>query len=290
MLTVNKFLPSLLMKRSKRKEGSSNKRVVTDLVLQALKASPTQPMNYKQLSAVLGIQDSGGRVLLMEVLEELKAAGLIKERERGKYLPAVLSATLVQGVLDINRFGRGFVRVDGVEDDIMLEKGKYGTALPGDVIELSLSGTARRPRVDFKRIVKRGREEYVGVFYDKGVYAEVKPVSKQMPIYFVIKEDGKSTAVNGDKVLVKIKQWTDAKRMPIAEVTKVFGQQGVHDVEMHAILAEFDLPYEFPDHVIAAANEIDPGFTPEEIAQRKDFRGVTTFTIDPFDAKEFEHA
>jgi ribonuclease R len=278
------------MKKTKRKEGSGNKRVVTEQVMQALNASPTRPVNYKQLSAILGIQDSGSRVLLMEVLEELKLAGLIKERERGKYLPAVLASNLVQGVLDINRFGRGFVRIDGVEEDIMLEKGRYGTALPGDVIELSLSGTARRPRVEFKRIVKRGREEYVGVFHDKGVYAEVKPVSKQMPIYFVIKEDGKSTAINGDKVLVKIKQWTDPKRMPIAEVTKVFGQQGVHDVEMHAILAEFDLPYEFPDHVIAAANEIEPGFTPEEIAKRKDFRGVTTFTIDPFDAKDFDDA
>lgn len=278
------------MKRTKRKEGSGNKRVVTEQVMQALNASPTRPVNYKQLSAILGIQDSGSRVLLMEVLEELKAAGLIKERERGKYLPAVLSSNLVQGVLDLNRFGRGFVRVDGVDEDIMLEKGKYGTALPGDVIELSLSGTTRRPRVEFKRIVKRGREEYVGVFHDKGVYAEVKPVSKQMPIYFVIKEDGKSTAINGDKVLVKIKQWTDPKRMPIAEVTKVFGQQGVHDVEMHAILAEFDLPYEFPDHVIAAADEIEAGFTPEEVATRKDFRGVTTFTIDPFDAKDFDDA
>lgn len=278
------------MKRTKRKEGSGNKRVVTEQVMQALNASPTRPVNYKQLSAILGIQDSGSRVLLMEVLEELKSAGLIKERERGKYLPAVLTSNLVQGVLDLNRFGRGFVRVDGVDEDIMLEKGKYGTALPGDVIELSLSGTTRRPRVEFKRIVKRGREEYVGVFHDKGVYAEVKPVSKQMPIYFVIKEDGKSTAINGDKVLVKIKQWTDPKRMPIAEVTKVFGQQGVHDVEMHAILAEFDLPYEFPDHVIAAADEIAAGFTPEEIATRKDFRGVTTFTIDPFDAKDFDDA
>lgn len=263
---------------------------MTDQVMQALQGNPHQPVNYKQLSAVLGIQDSGGRVLLMEVLEDLKRAGLVRERDRGKFLPAVLNSTLVQGVLDINRFGKGYVRVEGVEDDIMLDRGKYGTALPGDTIELSITGTARRPKVVFKSIVKRGREEYVGVFYDKGGYAEVQPVNRQMPIYFVVKAEGKSTAVTGDKVAVRIKQWTDPKRMPLAEVTKVFGQQGIHEVEMHAILAEFDLPYEFPEEVIEAANQIDPGFTKEEIAKRRDFRDVTTFTIDPFDAKDFDDA
>lgn len=264
--------------------------MLMDQVMQVLQSNPHQPVNYKQLSAVLGIQDSGGRVLLMEVLEDLKRNGMVRERDRGKFLPAVLNTTLVQGVLDINRFGKGYVRIEGVEEDVMLERGKYGTALPGDTIELSLTGTARRPRVEFKRIVQRGREEYVGVFYDKGGYAEVQPVNRQMPIYFVVKAEGKSTAVTGDKVSVKIKQWTDPKRMPLAEVTKVFGQHGVHEVEMHAILAEFNLPYEFPDHVVDAANKIDPGFTQEEIARRRDFRNITTFTIDPFDAKDFDDA
>jgi ribonuclease R len=278
------------MKNRKKNPGGGNKRVLMDQVMQVLQSNPHQPVNYKQLSAVLGIQDSGGRVLLMEVLEDLKRNGMVRERDRGKFLPTVLNTTLVQGVLDINRFGKGYVRIEGMEEDVMLERGRYGTALPGDTIELSITGTARRPKVEFKRIVQRGREEYVGVFYDKGGYGEVQPVNRQMPIYFVVKAEGKSTAVTGDKVSVKIKQWTDPKRMPLAEVTKVFGQQGVHEVEMHAILAEFNLPYEFPDHVVDAANKIDPGFTPEEIARRRDFRNITTFTIDPFDAKDFDDA
>jgi ribonuclease R len=279
------------MKKARRNASSGKlKNNLRSEVLKVLQASPSSPINFKQLGAALGIQDSSTRVLLMEVLAELTSEGVVKERDRGKYLPAVVEKSLVQGIIDISRFGTGYVSIPGVEDDIPLDRGRYGTALPGDTIEVEMSGSAKRPRIKFIRIVKRARETHVGVFYDKGSYAEVKPVNRQLDFVFVVKEDGKSTAKTGDKVSVQITQWTDPKRNPVAKVTKVFGQQGEHEVEMHAILAEFDLPYEFPDEVIEAAHAIKDGFTPEEIAKRRDFRGIPTFTIDPFDAKDFDDA
>jgi ribonuclease R len=279
------------MKKGKKKATVGKfKNTLRSQVLEVLQASPNSPINYKQIGAALGIQDSGTRVLLMEVLAELTAEGAVKERDRGKFLPAIVQKSLVQGILDISRFGKGYVSIPGVEDDVMLERGRYGTALPGDTIELEWSGSAKRPRVKFVRIVKRAREQHVGVYHDKGGFGEVKPVNRQLDFVFVIKAEDKNGAQEGDKVSVSITQWTDARRNPMAKVTKVYGQQGVHDVEMHAILAEFDLPYEFPEEVLAAAHEISDGFTPEEIAKRRDFRGITTFTIDPFDAKDFDDA
>ncbi len=279
------------MKKGKKKGSNGKyKNALRAEVLQVLQASPNAPINYKQIGAALGIQDSGTRVLLMEILAELTAEGLVKERDRGKFLPAHMEKTVVQGILDISRFGKGYVAIPGVEDDVMLDRGKFGTALPGDTIELEWSGSARRPKVKFIRIVKRAREEHVGVFYDKGGYAEIQPVNRQLDFVFIVKGDDRMDAKTGDKVSVKITQWTDARRNPMAKVTRVFGQHGVHEVEMHAILAEFDLPYEFPDEVLAAAHDIQDGFTPEEIAKRRDFRGVPTFTIDPFDAKDFDDA
>jgi ribonuclease R len=177
-----------------------------------------------------------------------------------------------------------------LEDDLVLEKGSYGTALPGDTVELTVQNLGRRSRAKMVRIVERYRSQYVGVFRDKGGYAEVHPVTRNLGVTFIVKGPHKGAAQDGDKVAVKITEWTDPKRMPLAEVVQVFGQQGVHDVEMHAIMAEFELPYEFPDEVVLAAQEMSDGFSEMEMSKRKDFRGVTTFTIDPFDAKDFDDA
>ncbi len=275
-----------------KKKGSfgSFKSKLQQEVWKVLEAKPTQGLNYKQIGAALGIKDSGGRVLLMEILHQGVADGRLKELERGKFqLKEVKAATLI-GVIDISRFGKAYVSVPGLEDDLVLDKGNYGTALPGDTVELMVQNLGRRSKAKMLRIVERFRSQYVGVFRDKGGYAEVHPVTRNLGVVFIVKGQHKGTAKEGDKVSVKITEWTDPRRMPLAEVVQVFGQHGVHDVEMHAIMAEFELPYEFTDEVLLAAQQMPDGFTPDEIAKRRDFRSITTFTIDPFDAKDFDDA
>ena len=278
------------MGRKKKGSLGSFKSKLQQEVWKVLEAKPTQGLNYKQIGAALGIKDSGGRVLLMEILHQGVADGRLKELERGKFqLKEVKAATLV-GVIDISRFGKAYVSVPGLEDDLVLDKGTYGTALPGDTVELMVQNLGRRSKAKMLRIVERFRSQYVGVFRDKGGYAEVHPVTRNLGVVFIVKGPHKGTAKEGDKVSVKITEWTDPRRMPLAEVVQVFGQHGVHDVEMHAIMAEFELPYEFPDEVLLAALQMPDGFTSEEIAKRRDFRSITTFTIDPFDAKDFDDA
>jgi ribonuclease R len=278
------------MGRKKKGSLGSFKSKLQQEVWKVLEAKPTQGLNYKQIGAALGIKDSGGRVLLMEILHQGVADGRLKELERGKFqLKEVKAATLI-GVIDISRFGKAYVSVPGLEDDLVLDKGTYGTALPGDTVELMVQNLGRRSKAKMLRIVERFRSQYVGVFRDKGGYAEVHPVTRNLGVVFIVKGSHKGTAKEGDKVSVKITEWTDPRRMPLAEVVQVFGQHGVHDVEMHAIMAEFELPYEFPDEVLLAAQQMPDGFTPDEIANRRDFRSITTFTIDPFDAKDFDDA
>ena len=279
-----------MMRRKKKGSSGGFKLKLTEEVRKVLEAKPTQGLNYKQIGAALGIKDSGDRVLLMEVLHQGVADGTLKELERGQFMLKEVKSVVLIGTIDISRFGKAYVSVPGIEDDLMLERGAYGTALPGDTVELKVANLGRRSRPKFVRIVERFRSQYVGVFHDKGGYGEVIPVTRNLGVVFIVKGPNKGTAKEGDKVSVKITEWTDPKRMPLAEVIQVFGKHGEHDVEMHAIMAEFELPYEFPDEVIEAAHHIDGGFTAEEIAKRKDFREVTTFTIDPFDAKDFDDA
>lgn len=279
-----------MMRRKKKGSSGGFKLKLTEEVRKVLEAKPTQGLNYKQIGAALGIKDSGDRVLLMEVLHQGVADGTLKELERGQFMLKEVKSVALIGTIDISRFGKAYVSIPGLEDDLMLERGSYGTALPGDTVELKVANLGRRSRPKFVRIVERFRSQYVGVFRDKGGYGEVIPVTRNLGVVFIVKGPNKGTAKEGDKVSVKITEWTDPKRMPLAEVIQVFGQHGEHDVEMHAIMAEFELPYEFPDEVIEAAHHIDGGFTAEEIGKRKDFREVTTFTIDPFDAKDFDDA
>lgn len=278
-----------MKKRSKNKFFSFKDNLKKD-ALNVLLAQPQRPINHKQIAAALTLQDSGVRTLLMECLLELVNEGQVKEVERGKFVPVAPEEELFQGVLDVNRFGKGFVRVPGLEDDVMLEKGKFGVALSGDTVEIALPMMARKPRPRFVQLVKRGKEAYVGVIRMGKKHAEVYPVDKRIHVFFVVPLDEVGKAKDGDKVSVAITQWTDNKRYPLAQVVQVFGQVGNHEAEMHAIMAEFELPYHFSDALVALANGIPDGVTPDEIAKRKDMRAVTTFTIDPYDAKDFDDA
>ena len=279
-----------MMSRKKKKSSGGFKARLAEEVWKVLEAKPTQGLNYKQIGAALGIKDSGDRVLLMEILHRGVADGKLKETERGKFILKEVKQVTLIGVIDVSKFGKAYVAVPGVEEDFVLEKATFGTALSGDKVEIQVQNLGRRSRAKFIRIVERFRSQYVGVFHDKGGYAEVIPVTKNLGIVFIVKGPQKGTAKEGDKVSVRITEWTDPKRMPLAEVVQVFGQQGVHDVEMHAIMAEFELPYEFPEEVLHFANEIKDGFAADEINKRRDFRTIATFTIDPFDAKDFDDA
>ena len=278
------------MKKIKSKKGDF-KRDLRHEILDVFHKHPNKPLNHKQVAAELRITDSGVRTLIFELLGTEVENGKLKEPERGKFVLAEKSAgSSIEGVIQITKFGRGFVSIPGVEKDLEVQKGNTGFALWGDTVEIQFNPKARKPEARVIRVIERARKNYVGIIEISKEHAFFTPSDSHIHVDFYIPKELTNGAKNGDKVIAEITEWTQADKKPFAKITKVLGRPGSHQVEMHAIIAEFGLPYEFPEEVIADSEKISVVITPEEIKKRRDFRDITTFTVDPFDAKDFDDA
>lgn len=277
------------MKKQKNKKGDF-KRDLRLEILNIFQRYPKKPLNHKQVAAELGIKDSGVRTLIFELLKTETENGKLKEIEAGKFLLTEQSQTSLEGTIQITKFGRGFVSIPGMTSDIEVPKGNTGFALWGDTVEIQFNPKARRPEARVVRVVERARKNYVGIIEISKDHAFFIPSDAHIHVDFYIPKELYNGARHGDKVVAEITEWTKPDRKPFGKIVKVLGKPGSHQVEMHAIIAEFGLPYEFPQEVVDDANKIPEEITPEEISKRKDFRKITTFTIDPFDAKDFDDA
>lgn len=270
--------------------GSTFKRDLRKEVLKVFAYHPNKPLNHKQVSAALSVTDAGVRTLIHQLLKSEAEAGKLKETERGKFVLADQRPDTHIGNIEINRYGKGFVKVEGFEQDIEIAKGETGFSLYGDLVEVAWNPEAKRPRGRIVRVVERLRKQYVGILQMSGNTAFMIPGDRRLHVDFFIPKEELNDARNGDKVIVELTKWDRPDSNPFGRIVKVLGKPGVHEVEMHAIIAEYGLPYEFPSSVEEFANGIDPGFTKEEISKRRDFRDILTFTIDPYDAKDFDDA
>jgi len=277
-------------KKSKKTGYAGFKRELRKEVFGVFEQNAKKPLNHKQVAAALGIADSGVRTLIFELLNEAKEEGKLKEIERGKFVLANAPSSTIEGIIDINRYGRGFVTVDGYDNDIEIPKGKTGFAFQGDTVEITFNPKSRKPSGKVVRVVERMRKAYVGVLEVNKKHAFLLPSDRKIHVDFFVPLSELNGAQNGDKVVVELLHWDRPENNPNGKVIKVLGKPGEHQTEIHAIIAEFGLPYEFPPEVEEFAEKIDPGFTPEEMAKRRDFRDILTFTIDPFDAKDFDDA
>ncbi len=277
------------MKKQIRKAGDF-KRDLRREILDIFQRQPKKPLNHKQVAAELGIKDSGVRTLIYELLRTETDNGKLKEIEHGKFQLTEAQQTSIEGVIQITKFGRGFVSVPGQKDDIEIAKGNTGFALWGDTVEIQFNPKARRPEARVVRVVERGRKNYVGIIEMSKDHAFFVPSDQRIHVDFYIPKELYSGAKHGEKVIAEITEWTKPDRKPFGKIVKVLGKPGSHQVEMHAIIAEFGLPHEFPEDVIADSEKIPTAITEDEIAKRRDFRKISTFTIDPFDAKDFDDA
>ena len=217
-------------------------------------------------------------------------------RNHGKKSPKV---ELV-GQMLMSKEGYGFVRVEGREDDIYIPARKMRGALNGDTVAiLAASGVSASKKREGRggsaegevlRVLERSKKPYVGILQIIGgkawviIESRVMPYDVQVPLESVQRED------EGKKVAVLVNRWERRDDAPWGEIVDVLGMPGENNTEMHAILAEYGLPYKFPDAVERAAATIPVEITPDEIARRRDFRDICTFTIDPADAKDFDDA
>jgi ribonuclease R len=273
-----------------KKKYADFKENVRLQMISLFESNPKKLLNHKQVAAAVGIKDAGLRALVYEILLEEANRGLLREVEHGKFILSHAPTQSIQGILEINRYGKGYVKIEGREKDIEIPKGKTGFALWGDTVEISFNPKSRRPEGRILSVVRRFRTRFVGILQNAKGHFFVLPSDKRLHVDFYISKDQLNGAKEGEKVLVEMTTWDRADSNPFAKVVEVFGKPGEHFAEMHAIIAEFGLPNEFPEEVEKYAESIPTGITPEEIAKRRDFRKITTFTIDPFDAKDFDDA
>ena len=198
------------------------------------------------------------------------------------------------GKLATNRKGFGFINFEESDRRVIFEPGNLSTALSGDTVEYKI--VKKNADGEFgavTKVVERGKENYVGiVLEDKGQFFLI-PDDKRAYLDFIIAPASAKNLKTDQKVYTKLLPWTDPKQNPQVEVVRILGQKGENNVEMEAIVLESGFETGFPAEVekeAASYEKQGPGITADEIAQRRDMRDILTFTIDPFDAKDFDDA
>lgn len=273
------------------KKKKQPKRYLFEEILAFLQHNSGKTFNYKQIGAAMELNSEGERLELMESLHTLVSKGLIKEVETGKF-EFKETKTYLTGTIDFTQQGTAFVTVMDEADDIFIPFKRTKDALQGDLVKINLLGrkTGKRKEAEVVEVIKRVKTDFVGTIKILPKFAFVVPDGNKIHVDFFVRKDSIGDAEDGQKVLVRFKEWKSGDQNPTGEIVSVFGNPGEHTTEMNAIMAEYGLPEHFPDEIEAAAKKIPTEITDKEIANRRDFRKVTTMTIDPADAKDFDDA
>ena len=277
-------------KKQEKKPGIDQKKLI-EMITRVMAKNPRQPLNYKQIAARLHFSEKEEKRALTEALLRMKKDGLSEERNHGKYILKAVGG-YITGTVDLTKFGYGFVISDEIEDDVFIAARNLNTALHGDQVKVLLYARhkGKRPEGEVTEIISRSRATFVGTIELTKQFAFLIPDNKNMPFDLFIPLAKLNGAKQGQKAVARMVEWDQRSRNPMGEIIEVLGNPGENDTEMHAILAEFGLPNRFEPEIEAAAEKIEAEITPEEIAARRDFRKIPTFTIDPEDAKDFDDA
>ena len=272
-------------------KSSINKREITDMVKQFLSARKGESFSLRKLFSGLKLTTHPLKMLCVDIVNSMIEDGTVVSKSNGEITMSGTTHTM-EGIFNRTSGGRNFVDTDdGIGISIYDEDSLH--ALPGDRVKVGVHAKRRGSRKlhgNVIEIVKRTDKPFVGNLQMQHSVAFLDAPAAMLQRDIVIPAAKLRGAKDGDKVVVRIVDWPMEERNPIGEVVDVLGQGGDNTTEMHAILAEYGLPYKYPENVEAAANKIDAGITEEEIAQREDFRDTFTVTIDPRDAKDFDDA
>jgi ribonuclease R len=268
-----------------------SRETLTEQILATLTKSPEQGFNYKQIAKRLNVTDSPARQLISDILKDLTIQGGVQEIYPGKF-KAKASRGHITGTVDMTRMGYGFISTEELEDDVFVSANNLKTALHGDKVRVRLYARRKgsRPEGEVVEIIERWRTSFVGTVEVMPNFAFLIPDNKNMPFDLFIPTSRLNGALQGQKAVARVIDWDSRSKNPVAEIINVLGYPGLHETEMHAILAEFELPYHFTEEVEQDAEGIPGEITGIEIKSRRDFRHIPTFTIDPEDAKDFDDA
>jgi len=275
------------MNKTKNKRSDSRlDKLIADYIRQQ-----NNTFNYRQVSAAIGAKTPAKQRAVALKLYELSIDGELVEVSPGKY-KAPTRSNFMSGTFVRRSNGKNSVVTDMDGENIFVAERNSMHALNGDKVKVSVWAARRgaEPEAEVVEIIEKAEQVFIGVLEVERGYAIMQTDSKYLATDIFIPKNKLKGGKTGDKVVARITSWPEKANMPQGEVIDVLGKEGENNAEMHAILAEFELPYRYPESVERAAKKIGDGITPEEIARREDMRQVLTFTIDPKDAKDFDDA
>ena len=264
----------------------------SEKIIKILSQSANKAFNYKQIGAKLELDDTESRNQIIKDLKILASQNKIIESEPGKYLVKAESKEYYEGKIDMTGRKTAYFVCPEMEEDVFIPTNNLNHALDKDIVKVYVYNRrkGKRPEGEVIEVLERHKTDFVGVIDIQANFAFVSTANPKMYTDIFIPKDKIGEAEQGDVVLVHIEDWPARADSPFGSVIKVLGKPGEHDTEIHAILAEYGLPSEFPIEVETFAQKIDTSIEESEIAKRRDMRDTLTFTIDPKDAKDFDDA
>ncbi|MDB3863074.1 ribonuclease R [Flavobacteriaceae bacterium] len=259
-------------------------------ILSLFQNSSESIFNYKQIAANLGVTDTKGRNNIIRVLNLLQSKDILTSAQRGKYKFNKTSIMTQQAELRIIPTGKGVVSLEDYDEELIIPKRYLNKALDGDLVEISIHRKNKIVEAHIEFIVKRAKKEYVGVLERQKDFAFVNCRNRRIYTDFFIEREELKDYKDGEKVVVIFKSWEENRDAPHGKIIKSLGKPGDTETEIHAILHDYGLPYEFPRSVVNDAARIPIEIEKKEIEKRRDFRKTLTFTIDPKTAKDFDDA
>ncbi|MDD2313429.1 MAG: ribonuclease R [Proteiniphilum sp.] len=267
------------------------KKDLSASIIHFLTENNDKQFNYKQIGAALNVRGEEGRRLLIKVLDKLRDDDLLLETSRGRYR-INNRGLMLEGRFERRSNGKNFFVPDDDANIIHIPERNSKHAMNGDRVRVQL--LAKRKRADTEgtvvEILEHTQSRFVGVLEVQKHFAFLVMDNKYLSNDIFIPKEDLLGATNGDKVVVEIVEWPEKANNPVGKVIDILGKPGQNDTEMHAILAQYDLPYKYPEEVEKYAAQISEKIEAKEIAKREDFRDVFTITIDPKDAKDFDDA
>ncbi len=282
-----------MAKKKKEKKGGKHlkKKELVEMLLNYFRTKPNEAFSLKQLFQALKLTTHPGKMLCIDVVEEMVEDNFLIEIEKGRY-KINDKGQILTGTFQRKSNGKNsFIPDDGGEPIFIAERNS-AHAMNNDKVKVSLCAKCKKRQVEGQviEILERANETFVGVLKVSKNYAFLLTEANTLANDIFIPKDKLKGGKDGDKAVVRITEWPEEAKNPFGEVIDILGKAGDNTTEMHAILAEYGLPYTYPQAVEAAADKLSAEITPEDYAEREDFRDVVTFTIDPKDAKDFDDA
>ncbi len=274
------------------RKKQNKKEILYNKISEIFRNNPTKSFNYKQISHAIGLEKKEYKSLIDNALVDMCEQKILRQVAKGKFV-ANIKASYIVGTIDRQSVAhKTYLIPDDGSEQVFIAERSMNRALNGDRVKVMLYPLRKKKELEGEvvEIIKRAREQFVGIVDSKHGITILKANNKQLPMNIIIPPDKTKGAKNGQKCIASITYWGDKHENPIGEIIDILGDTGDNNTEMHAILAEFGLPYSYPQNLEKEANKIPEQISEEEISRRIDFRNTTTFTIDPVDAKDFDDA